>query len=105
MKTKILEILNRIKNKHLNDPSKINDFEEITELLLLNIKETIELINELNENSLEWISSNFEELSYKFQSKDFVDCVKNLLIKFPNSSILKQDVQEAIEAYYGDEEK
>lgn len=104
MKAKIVEIINRIKNKHLNDPSKMLDFEEIIKLLLTDINETIKIINDLDEDSVEWISSNFEELSYKFQNKEFVDCVKNLLIKFPNSSILKQDVQEAIEAYYGDEE-
>lgn len=105
MKAKVLEILDRIKNKHLNDPTLSNDKDLIVEMFLQDINRTIKILNDLDENSLEWVSSRFEELSYKFQSNEFVDCVKKLLIKFPNSSILKQDVQEAIEAYYGEEEK
>lgn len=101
MKENILEILNRIKNKYLNDPTISDEKDLIVELFLQDIYEAINIINELDENSLEWISSRFEELSYKLQSKEFVTCVKNLLIKFPNNAILKQDVKEAIEAYYG----
>jgi hypothetical protein len=103
MKEKILEIINEVKSMHVNSPIVSDNLDEITNLLLLDLNETTKLINQLDLEFLEWISSNFEELSYKFQSKEFVDCVKNLLIKFPNSSILKQDVQEAIEAYFGDE--
>lgn len=101
MKKKILEILSRIKSKHLNDPILSDEKDLIVELFLRNTNEAIGIINELDEDSLEWISSRFEELSYKIQSKEFVDCVKSLLIKFPNNSILKEDVQEAIEAYFG----
>ena len=104
MKAKILEIIDRIKNKHLNNPTVSVDLDEITTLLLSDVNQTIKVINELDEESIKWISFNFEELSYKFQSKEFVECVKNVAIKYPNRSALKQDVQEAIEAYYGDEE-
>ncbi len=104
MKAKVLELLDRIKKKHLNDPTLSNDKDIVVELFFQDIKETINIINDLDEISLEWLSSRFEELSYKFQNKEFIDCLKRLLIKFPNSLILKQDIQEAIEAYYPENE-
>lgn len=100
----VLEVLDKIKNKHLNDPTISDDKDIIVELFLKDLNETINVINNLDEDSLEWLSSRFEELSYKFQSKKFVECLNKLLIKFPESNILKQDVQEAVEAYYGDKE-
>jgi len=102
MKTLIESIIRNIKNKHPEDPTITTDLDYITELLSKNVDDSILVINELDEESIRWISSRFEELSYKFQNKEFVECLKNLLSKFPNIGYLKEDVQEAIEAFYGE---
>ncbi|MFZ4930616.1 hypothetical protein [Chryseobacterium sp. Mn2064] len=103
MKTKIIEIVQGIRNKHVNDPTVSEDKDQIVKILLSNVKESIKTINTLDEDTLEWISSRFEDISYKLQSKEFIECLKNLLIKFPANLTLKEDVEDAIEAYYGDE--
>lgn len=103
MKTKITEIVQGIKMKHVNDPTVSTDKDLIAELLLSDISGAIEALNELDLDTLEWISSRFEEISYQLQNKEWIECLKNLLIKFPDSQILKEDIHDAVEAYYGDE--
>lgn len=99
MKERIIEIVQKIKNKHIDDPSVYKDKDQIVEILLLNIEDSINILNNLDEDTLEWISSRFEDLSYRFQNEKFIECLKNLLIKFPHSEILKQDIQDAIESF------
>ncbi|WP_185290659.1 hypothetical protein [Chryseobacterium lactis] len=103
MKTKITEIIQRIKNKHVNDPTVSEDKDQITEMILHNVEESIPAINSLDENSLEWISSRFEEISYQLQNKKFIECLQDILIRFSKNVTLKNDVQDAVEAYYGNE--
>jgi len=103
MKTQITEIIQRIKNKHLNDPTASKDKDQIAELILSNVQEAIPAIHSLDEDALEWISSRFEEISYKLQNKEFIECLKDLPIRFPDNVIIKEDVQDAVEAYYGNE--
>jgi len=98
MKEEIIKIIQKIEEKHLNDPSKSEDFKKITEILSKSSVETISCLNELDENSISWVSYSFEDLAYKFQSKEFIDCIKNLVVKFPNISYLKDDVQDAIDS-------
>ena len=100
MEQKIKNILAKIKSKHVDDPTISLDSDEITNLLLQDVDNTIKILNELDEESLEWISSDFEELSFKFQNIKFVECVKKILTKFPNNKYFKEDVPKAIEAYY-----
>ncbi|HCN49648.1 MAG TPA: hypothetical protein DIT10_11235 [Chryseobacterium sp.] len=100
LEDKILEIINVIESKHLNDPTKSDDYDEITNLLLSDVNQTIHVIENLNLDNLEHISSDFEELSYKFQSKEFVECLKKLEEKYPKK--MSPEIQKGIEAYYGD---
>lgn len=100
LKNKILEIIKRIESKHLNDPTKSDDYDQITNLLLRDVNQTIHVIENLNLDNLEHICSDFEELSYKFQSKEFVECLKKLEEKYPEKMSL--EIQNSIEAYYGD---
>lgn len=104
MKTKITEIVQNIKNKHLNDPTVSSDKDLIAEMLLSDVSQSIEALNQLDLDTLEWISSRFEELSYQLQSKEFIGCLKRLQLKFPDSSTLKTDVQDTMEACYGNKE-
>lgn len=101
LKNKILELIKIVDSKHINDPSSDTEMDKITELLLENVDNTINFLNEANEDILGWVCSDFEELSYKFQSKEFIECLKKLEEKYPKK--LTSEIQNAIEAYYGDE--
>ncbi len=98
MKYEIIKMILEIEGKHPNDPTITTKLNSITEILSKSLDETISCLNELDENSISWISTRFENLSYKFQSKEFIDCIKNLVVKFPNISYLKDDVQDAIDS-------
>jgi len=80
LKEKILELINIVESKHINDPTSDIEMDKVTSLLLENVNNTIKFLNDANEDTLGWVCSDFEELSYKFQSKAFVDCLKNLKI-------------------------
>lgn len=99
LKNKILNIINVIESKHLNDPTKSDDYDKITKLLLMDINKTIQVIENFDLEDLEHICSDFEELSYKFQNKEFVECLKNLEKKYPKK--MSSEIQNGIEAYYG----
>lgn len=101
LKNKILEVIKKAEAKHLDDPTISNEMDQLTELMLSNVDETIELLNNSDMEVLGWLCSDFEELSYKFQSKEFVECLKKLEEKFPKR--MGYEIQNGIEAYYGDE--
>lgn len=101
IKNKILELIKIIESKHLNDPTKDEDYDKITKLLLVNVDDTILLIEDLDLDNLEHICSDFEELSCKFQSKEFIECLKKIEEKYPKK--MTSEIQNGIEAYYGDE--
>lgn len=100
LENKILDIIKVIESKHLNDPTQSDDYDEITKLLLIDVKQTIHVIENLDLDNLEHICTDFEELSYKFQSKEFVECLKKLEEKYPKK--MSSEIQNGIEAYYGD---
>jgi hypothetical protein len=102
LKKEILKIVDVIEKKHLNDPTKTNDYNEITRLLLIDVNKTILLLDDLELDKLEHICSDFEELSYKFQSKEFIECLKKLEEKFPKR--MSYEIQNGIEAYCGEKD-
>jgi len=104
MKTAITAIVQGIEQKHLNDPTVSEDKDRIVTMILSDLPQAINAINSLDQNTLEWISSRFEEISYKAQSRELIFCLQGLLTKFPHSAILKEDVLEGVEAYYGETE-
>ncbi len=89
-----------LETTHVNDP-KINIIlDEIEEFLLKDLKLTIEVLNELDLLSIEWVCSRFEKISYTLQSKELIECVEGLLVKFtPDINGFKNEVLEAKEAY------
>lgn len=97
MKETITKIIEEIQQKHHNDPTISVDLEKIEAILVKNITETIACLNELSENEISWISSCFETVSAKLQSKEFITCLKQLVKKYPNIKFLREDVQDAID--------
>ncbi|THF49439.1 hypothetical protein E6C50_11860 [Flavobacterium supellecticarium] len=102
MKTAIASIVHGIEQKHVNDPTVPDDLDRIVTMILSDLPQAIDAINNLDLNTLGWIASRFEAISYKAQHKEFVMCLEGLLVKFPNSTILRQDVLEGVAAYYGE---
>ncbi|KQT26173.1 hypothetical protein ASG22_05750 [Chryseobacterium sp. Leaf405] len=100
LKNEILEIIKITEAKHLNDPTVSNEMDLLTQLMLIDVNNTIVVLEELEIENILWLSSDFEELSYKFQSKEFIECLKKLEDKYPNK--MSSEIQNAIEAYYGD---
>jgi hypothetical protein len=98
LKQEIEEIVKKLDKKHVNDPSKAEDFEEIVNILSKSRDAAIACLDELDENEISWISFSFEELAAEFQSQQFIDCVKRLVTKFPGISYLKDDLEDAIAA-------
>lgn len=96
MKAKILEIIKRAEAKHPDDPSISNEMDELTKVMIQNMNDTIKLFKELDLENLLWLSSDFEELSYEFQSKEFIECLKWLEKKYPKK--MSSEIQSAIEA-------
>lgn len=98
---KIKEDVQYMENTHVNDPKTMVLLDEIELLLTKEPQQTVSVLKELDLSSIEWICSTFEALSYKLLSKDFIDCLDELLIKFnPNINAFKDEVQEAKDCYY-----
>ncbi|AXO80729.1 hypothetical protein DZC78_10145 [Olleya aquimaris] len=98
---KIKEDVQYMKNTHVNDPKTMVLLDEIELLLAKEPQQTVSVLKELDLSSIEWICSTFEAVSYKLLSKDFIDCLDELLIKFnPNINAFKDEVQEAKDCYY-----
>lgn len=69
-------------------------WEGLMEILAQNEADTIKFLAECSGEQIYWISEVFEDISNKFQSKGFVDFLKELQKSHPNIDI-KQDIQTA----------
>lgn len=103
LRNKILELISIVKSRDINDPRSDIEMDKVTVLLLQNVDETIKFLDGADKDDLGWVCSDFEELSYKFQSEKFVQCLKRLDQKFPK--YMTSEIQNGIEAYYGDKEE
>ena len=84
MKTQIEKIIKQIDTLHHEDPRIYTELDKITGLLSQNLDNTIELLNTLDEHSINWVCSSFPEISAVFESKRFIASIKQLKDKFPN---------------------
>jgi len=66
----------------------------MTEILSKNEKETIDFLKSCNDENLYWISEVFEDISGNFQSKGFVEFLKELHKQHPNVD-MEQDIKYA----------
>ncbi|WP_142414400.1 hypothetical protein [Hathewaya massiliensis] len=69
-------------------------WEPLTTLLTKNEDDTIGFLRECSDEQIYWISEVFEDISDKFQSKRFLEFLKELQYKHSNIDI-KQDLQAA----------
>ncbi|EHR4851839.1 hypothetical protein KUB85_002185 [Enterococcus faecalis] len=100
LKNKMEAILKERKGLNINDDYGIEKcWNEMTIFLTQNEDETIDYLNECNEENLYYISEIFEDISEQLQSKRFITCLRNLDKKFPKLDMTK-DIDIA-ESYIG----
>ncbi|UDN60571.1 hypothetical protein [Clostridioides sp. ES-W-0016-02] len=103
-KNKIYNNIDYIESMTQNGASPNLDeyWDEIVDILSKDLKETEEfLLNECDECSIWFISGYFEDISYNFQNKSFIEVLKKLEKKYPNSD-LKNDIHWAEQAIQED---
>lgn len=61
----------------------------MVKILSSNIYETIEYLENCSEEDLYFISEIFEDISEQLKSKEFIDCLRKLDIKFPDLDMTK----------------
>lgn len=88
-------ILEKRKSLNINDDFGIEkSWNEMTELLSQNEMETINYLEESTERDLYYISEIFEDVSERFQSEQFINCLRKLDKKFPELD-MTQDIDIA----------
>ncbi|MBC1271669.1 hypothetical protein [Listeria booriae] len=93
-------ILEKRKSLNINDDFGIEkSWNEMTELLSQNEMETINYLEESTEKDLYYISEIFEDVSERFQSEQFINCLRKLDKKFPELD-MTQDIDIA-QSYIG----
>jgi hypothetical protein len=74
----------------MNDDMGIQScWEELTNILSANEKETIKYLSNCEKEELYWISEVFEDISENLESKDFIRCLRNIDKKFPELEMTK----------------
>lgn len=68
--------------------------EPLIELLSKNEADTIKFLGECSDEQIYWISEAFEDISDKFQSKGFIDFLKELQKEHPNVD-MERDIRAA----------
>lgn len=84
---KVLQVLEKRKSLHDNDPTIEVQWSELTELLTENVDETILLFESCAEEEILLFSEVFEDIAYKLQDVKFIECLERVLNKYPNIPI------------------
>lgn len=84
MEEKMKKIIEQRKKLHMNDDMGIqNCWDEITNILSENEEVTIKYLDSCEKDELYWVSEVFEDISENLQSKEFIECLRKLDLKFP----------------------
>lgn len=90
----------------ISDRSKLHDEDDynieicrqrLIEILSKNEKDTILVLNQLNEKEILLASEVFEEIAYNLQSTKYIECLKSISYKYPNLNL--EDSIEVAEEY------
>lgn len=64
-------------------------WEKLTELLARDEKATLNYLNFCNEDEMLWISEVFEDVALQLKSKEYIECLKKIDIKYPNLKLTR----------------
>ncbi|WIY62228.1 hypothetical protein [Bacillus arachidis] len=85
---KVKQIIAERKTVHHENSFLIEKYwEQLTKLLSEDIEHTIKFLDSASEEEIEWISEVFEDIDYDTKNREYIDCLKRLVKKFPNSTI------------------
>ena len=59
-------------------------YDETVEILNENLSDTITFLDTCTEEEFYWIGSTFSEVSDKYKSEEFIECIKRNMLRFPN---------------------
>ncbi|GIP58306.1 hypothetical protein MKX50_01615 [Paenibacillus sp. FSL W8-0186] len=90
----VKDLLKERSELELNNPKLYDYWTAFTELLSRDIDQTIEFLDSCTEEEIYWLSEVFEDISYKVNSRAFIDCLKRLENKYPNID-LADDIKSA----------
>jgi|GEM_PF-1156199 len=102
---KVREVVSRLELLHINDDyARYNSWNELAELLSTDEQKTIEYLDSCSESIIiDNISSVFMDISWKLQSKKFIDCIELLKKRFPDL-LLEHMVEAAKNAMLDNED-
>lgn len=93
---KVKEIINERIKMHPDDPRIVDKWKELTDIFTKNENDTIDYLNNCSEDTVEWVSEIFEDISEVLQSQKFIQCIEFLKYKFKELD-LEQDIMYAKE--------
>lgn len=83
MEKQINQIVKRREKLHLNDPRITECWNELIAVLSESEELTIAYLLSCEEQKLFWLSEVFDDLSVRFKSLNFIECLEQLREKFP----------------------
>jgi hypothetical protein len=98
-------MLSKVKNV-ISERIQINDEDDfniekcrnkLIDFLSENVKQTINILEQLDENEVLYVSEVFEEIAYNLQSTEYIKCLRDIEKKYPNIDI--SDSIEVAEEY------
>lgn len=92
----IEKIIEERKKMHPDDPRIMEKWDELTQIFIQNEADTIEYLEQCSQESAYWISEVFDDIAENLQSVNFIKCIEQLCVKYPDAD-LKQDVLSAKE--------
>ena len=93
------EVIKTTKEKrklHLNDPAISKYWDKLIELLSVDLEDTKYVLERVGEENLYQINEVFDDISYIFQSKEFILLLEELSKKYPQLD-LETDIKWAKE--------
>ncbi len=94
-KDEFLKRVDLLESKNLKESQISSYLDQIVDHLSENENETIELIEDINENQAYWLVTTFEELAFTFQSEEFIDAIETLGKKYPEIEAIDQYIMQA----------
>lgn len=95
--SRIEKIINERKKLHPDDPRVVDKWNELTQIFIRDEESTIAYLNSCCKENIDWISEVFEDISEQLQSTDFIECIEQLAVKYPDLN-LEQDILYAKKA-------
>ena len=90
IKDKMDEIIAERRDKYIQDGYGIEKcWNGMVDLLSKNIQETIMYLEDCSKEDLYYVSEVFEDVAEKLQSKDYIECLRQLDKKFPELEMTK----------------